>query len=56
MGLHPCTRNALLLIEKIMQRGVEDPGYVPGPYSTVEGDVSAFVAWYISRISAHLSA
>ena len=24
MGLHPCTRNALLLIEKIMQRGVED--------------------------------
>ena len=25
------------------QRGVQDPGYEPGPYSKVEGDVDAFV-------------
>lgn len=31
------------------QRGVSDPGYVPGPYSEVEGDVDAFVTWYINR-------
>jgi Rieske 2Fe-2S family protein len=37
------------------QRGVRDPGYEPGPYSKVEGDVDAFVSWYISRMSAHLS-
>ena len=37
------------------QKGVEDPGYQPGPYSEVEGDVDAFVNWYISRVSAHLS-
>ena len=37
------------------QRGVEDPGYRPGPYSTVEGDVDAFVTWYVSRLAAHLS-
>jgi Rieske 2Fe-2S family protein len=37
------------------QRGVQDPGYQPGPYSKVEGDVDAFVNWYISRVSAHLS-
>ncbi len=37
------------------QRGVEDPGYQPGPYSEVEGDVDAFVNWYISRVTAHLS-
>jgi Rieske 2Fe-2S family protein len=37
------------------QRGVEDPGYQPGPYSTVEGDVDAFVTWYISRVGDHLS-
>ena len=36
------------------QRGVEDPGYQPGPYSKVEGDVEAFVNWYITRVSAHL--
>jgi glycine betaine catabolism A len=36
------------------QRGVEDPGYQPGPYSEVEGDVDAFVTWYISRVAAHL--
>jgi glycine betaine catabolism A len=37
------------------QHGVEDPGYQPGPYSEVEGDVEAFVNWYITRVSAHLS-
>jgi glycine betaine catabolism A len=37
------------------QLGVEDPGYQPGPYSEVEGDVKAFVDWYISRVSAYLS-
>ncbi|MFV0458869.1 MAG: aromatic ring-hydroxylating oxygenase subunit alpha [Actinomycetales bacterium] len=36
------------------QRGVSDPAYQPGPYSEVEGDVEAFVAWYINRLSAHL--
>ena len=33
----------------------QDPGYQPGPYSEVEGDVEAFVTWYITRVSAHLS-
>ena len=37
------------------QRGVADPAYQPGPYSEVEGDVEAFVNWYISRVDAHLS-
>lgn len=37
------------------QRGVEDPGYQPGPYSEVEGDVDAFVTWYVSRVRDHLS-
>jgi glycine betaine catabolism A len=37
------------------QRGVEDPGYEPGPYSEVEGDVEAFVNWYVNRVRAHLS-
>jgi Rieske 2Fe-2S family protein len=37
------------------QRGVADPGYEPGPYSQVEGDVNAFISWYISRVGAHLS-
>ena len=37
------------------QRGVEDRGYQPGPYFEVEGDVDAFVTWYISRVRAHLS-
>jgi len=37
------------------QKGVDDPGYQPGPYSQVEGDVEAFVNWYISRVGAHLS-
>jgi Rieske 2Fe-2S family protein len=37
------------------QLGVEDPGYQPGPYSEVEGDVAAFVDWYLNRVTAHLS-
>ncbi len=37
------------------QRGVEDPGYQPGPYSEVEGDVEAFVSWYVNRVRAHLA-
>ena len=37
------------------QRGVEDPGYQPGPYSQVEGDVEAFVNWYVTRVRTHLS-
>ena len=36
-------------------KGVADPAYRPGPYSTVEGDVDAFVSWYVSRLAAHLS-
>lgn len=35
------------------QRGVQDPGYLPGPYSEVEGDVEAFVAWYVGRLQAY---
>ena len=37
------------------QLGVADPGYRPGPYSEVEGDVDAFVTWYIRRVEAFLS-
>ena len=37
------------------QRGVQDAGDEPGPYSEIEGDVEAFVTWYISRVNAHLS-
>ena len=37
------------------QLGVQDPGYEPGPYSKVEGDVDAFVTWYVARMSAHLA-
>ena len=37
------------------QRGVADPGYEPGPYSEVEGDVDAFVTWYVRRLEAYLS-
>jgi Rieske 2Fe-2S family protein len=36
------------------QKGVSDPGYQPGPYSEVEGDVDAFVNWYVSRVNAYL--
>jgi Rieske 2Fe-2S family protein len=36
------------------QRGVTDPAYLPGPYSNVEGDVEAFVNWYLSRVGAEL--
>lgn len=37
------------------QKGVTDPGYLPGPYSTVEADVEAFVNWYIGRLAEHLA-
>ncbi len=37
------------------QRGVADPGYLPGPYSQVEGDVEAFVSWYVHRTRAYLA-
>ncbi|MBY4108187.1 aromatic ring-hydroxylating dioxygenase subunit alpha [Rhodococcus fascians] len=37
------------------QSGVADPGYLPGPYSIVEGDVEAFTNWYIGRLRAHLA-
>ncbi|WP_416972174.1 aromatic ring-hydroxylating oxygenase subunit alpha [Streptomyces sp. 4F14] len=36
------------------QCGVANSGYVPGPYSTVEDDVEAFVNWYVQRIRASL--
>jgi glycine betaine catabolism A len=35
------------------QRGVADPGYLPGPYSVVEGEVDDFVTWYVQRIQAN---
>lgn len=41
------------LVERT-QRGVTDPGYLPGRYSTVEDDVESFVNWYIGRLSALL--
>jgi Rieske 2Fe-2S family protein len=37
------------------QRGVSDPSYAPGPYSRVEGDVDAFVSWYVSRVAVSVS-
>ena len=37
------------------QLGVQDPGYEPGPYSKVEGDVDAFVTWYVARMSGYLA-
>jgi Rieske 2Fe-2S family protein len=36
------------------QKGVANPAYEPGPYSLVEGDVEAFVNWYIGRLQQHL--
>ncbi|NMO01728.1 aromatic ring-hydroxylating dioxygenase subunit alpha [Gordonia sp. TBRC 11910] len=41
------------LVERT-QRGVTDPGYLPGRYSTVENDVESFVSWYIGRLAALL--
>ena len=37
------------------QLGVQDPGYEPGPYSKVEGDVDAFVTWYVARMNGYLA-
>ncbi|WP_019970313.1 aromatic ring-hydroxylating dioxygenase subunit alpha [Mycobacterium sp. 141] len=42
------------LVERT-QRGVTDPGYLPGPYGVVEDDVDAFVTWYIKRLGAELA-
>lgn len=42
------------LVERT-QRGVTDPGYVPGPYGVVEDDVEAFVSWYINRLGGELA-
>ncbi|WP_349829566.1 aromatic ring-hydroxylating oxygenase subunit alpha [Brevibacterium litoralis] len=41
---------------ELTQRGVADPGYVPGPYSLVEAEVEAFVNWYVQRLGHALSA
>jgi glycine betaine monooxygenase A len=40
-------------VEKV-QRGASDPGYEPGPFAAVEGDVEAFTNWYIERLREHL--
>lgn len=42
------------LVERT-HRGASDAGYLPGPYSTVEDDVKAFVSWYIGRMAAELA-
>ena len=34
-------------------RGASDPGYLPGPYGTVEYEVEAFANWYIQRMRNH---
>jgi glycine betaine catabolism A len=37
----------------IAQRGTQDPGYLPGPYSTyMEGYVEKFAQWYTTRLRA----
>ncbi len=36
------------------QKGVADPGYVPGPYAPSERQVDAFVGWYVARLREHL--
>jgi Rieske 2Fe-2S family protein len=35
---------------ELTQAGVADPAYEPGPYSTAEGNVDAFVTWYAARM------
>jgi glycine betaine catabolism A len=38
----------------ITQLGTQDPGYLPGPYSTyMEGYVEKFAQWYSTRLGAH---
>jgi glycine betaine catabolism A len=34
----------------LTQAGVADPAYEPGPYSTAESNVDAFVSWYAARM------
>jgi glycine betaine catabolism A len=35
------------------QLGVSSPAFVPGPYSPTEGQVEAFVNWYVGRLRDH---
>ncbi|MFI7708897.1 aromatic ring-hydroxylating dioxygenase subunit alpha [Nonomuraea sp. NPDC049480] len=39
---------------EMAQRGASDPGYEPGPFAAIEGDVEAFDNWYIERLREHL--
>ena len=36
------------------QRGVSNPAYLPGPYSSVEYMTEAFVNWYVTRLKLYL--
>ena len=38
----------------LTQRGVTDPGYVPGPYTPTEHQVEAFVNWYTMRMQEYI--
>jgi hypothetical protein len=51
MGLHPCTRNALLLLEKTLQRGVDDPDALVG---IPAGELFDW-AWLITDVSEWLT-
>ncbi|HET7326391.1 MAG TPA: aromatic ring-hydroxylating dioxygenase subunit alpha [Nocardioidaceae bacterium] len=35
--------------------GVTSPAYEPGPYAPSEGQVDAFVTWYVNRVREHLT-
>ena len=37
----------------LTQRGVSDPGYLPGPYTPTEHQVEAFVNWYTTRMQEY---
>ena len=37
----------------LTQRGVSDPGYLPGPYTPTEHQVEAFVNWYTMRMQEY---
>ena len=41
---------------ELAHRGATDPGYLPGPYGTIEYEVEAFVNWYIQRMRSHVGA
>ena len=38
----------------LAQKGVTDPGYVPGPYVPSEYQVDAFCNWYVDQVDAYL--